>query len=462
MQRHCNPLTFCLTQFSSILIVCSAFLIAAEPATAQVKLTLEDGKVIHADTIGGKTSPLRIELCVQTDRIRITRLIRWNRITAARVLGQEFTTAELIAKYAGPGVHSRPKNQPALLAALQSQDDIPKKADPFATPAKEPTSTDRRVEILTPPSASTETIREGACCVLPRPEPIRHGHLCATCQIHVPCGICRLPVPRTVGLPIEYVDVGVRDDPLNAYADLVKQYYPNGVPLYEAGFALSLMRAARADQVFRIAGDKPENLPPIPPAREPLQNVPAGNETVQRIEISARPISARGKTDWDSLEVSLVAIDDSGHPTSIRGTVYLTLWGQRQELIHSLGNEFVARRGSIKKVASWTRFVNSLGDVRPTRLVVAFPQPIPDHDTRIAALGELHAKLVAGGDGVFETTQRDVVLRRVSGLRNQNLVETGSRFFPQEGTSGGRRNSGYYFHGTTSLRPRGGIFTIKP
>ncbi len=52
------------------------------------------------------------------------------------------------------------------------------------------------------------------------------------------------------GLPSRSIVVGTRSDPLNAYDDLLRTYYPSGIPPRERGIVLQSLRNVRLNQML--------------------------------------------------------------------------------------------------------------------------------------------------------------------------------------------------------------------
>ena len=102
------------------------------------------------------------------------------------------------------------------------------------------------------------------------------------------------------------ITLGVHEAPLNAYQPLLKQYYPNGVPTLERGYALGLMRATVAQQALGY-GPVPGLIPPVP-APEPLLG------KLTQIRVQATPINTQGKADWNALSIRLQGFDQLGNP----------------------------------------------------------------------------------------------------------------------------------------------------
>ena len=253
-----------------------------------------------------------------------------------------------------------------------------------------------------------------------------------------------------MGLPPESVVIGIREDPLNAYADALARFFPHGVPISEAGFALHVLRGRKIDEMLY---DDKRFVPPRPPGAP--SDIPSPAEAaapIRTIAVHATPVSSHGKTDWDALAVDVQAFDHIGRVVPVRGTALLTLWGLvRQPTRTRLFEPFVADPTRVRRLATWTRTISTFG--ADSRFMVPLPSPTPEHRPGVFPLGELHLRLLIPGSGTFETTQRDVLLSHRSTLRDRLREETGSRFFAVEGTSDRRRTSFRLLRDQTFWRP---------
>ncbi|MCA9004753.1 MAG: hypothetical protein KDA70_05720 [Planctomycetaceae bacterium] len=261
--------------------------------------------------------------------------------------------------------------------------------------------------------------------------------------------------------------LGVHEDPLNAYQPLLKQYYPNGVPTLERGYALGLMRATVAQQALGY-GPVPGVIPPAP-ASEPLLG------KIAQISVQATPVNNKGKADWDALSVRIQGFDRAGNPAALTGNVKIQLFGQRQMLLPVWDQRFAAVPQETIKLGQWTRncattplttapragnqFGTGLASDQ-TWIIKLFPQ-IPEHNLNVYALGEIQVSLLSPGKGTFEASAPAVPLKHVSLNRDSSLATTGTRFFPGETTSAGiARTSRLNFEGPS--RPNSRPLTVQP
>lgn len=251
------------------------------------------------------------------------------------------------------------------------------------------------------------------------------------------------------------VIIGIHDDPLSAYGSLLQQYYPHGVPTLERGYALGLMRAKATERALNVLPQPPaqsqqQELPPsqaLPPA--PGQAPVSGRLT--HISVRATPLNAEGKSDFNALAIRLKGFDSLGNPARISGTVNISLYGQRQLLLHVWDQQFAAKPVKTISLAQWTTRCSSTPETQTPRVgnrfgagqpddqtwIVKLPPRIPEHNPNIYALGEIQVKLSAPGTGTFQASASAVPLKHVSLNRDLSLANFGTRFFPSETTSAG-------------------------
>lgn len=272
--------------------------------------------------------------------------------------------------------------------------------------------------------------------------------------------------PRMQGIPTESKVIGLRDDPLSAYAAGVARHFPNGVPLGETGYARHLLRAEAAARVFpreNWPGDTgPSLIPTAPPA--PSGRDEGNSRPIQQVWVEAFPVATQGTLDRDSLAIQVLAFDANGAPVSIRGTLHATLWGQNQKLIRDYGDHLVGVPGHIEKIGEWTQAVNWHAEERtPLRVVVALPATLPEHDARRFPLADLSIELLIPGRGVYSATRSNVALVAGSQLRDRLQQQTGSRYFPQETTSARQTGTDdVELRQSSSIRPDSRVFTVQP
>lgn len=219
------------------------------------------------------------------------------------------------------------------------------------------------------------------------------------------------------------------------------------------------------------------------PDRQPSEPLP-----LSQLLVKADPISTTGKMDWDSLRLTLRGVDIKGETVSLFGTLKANLWGQRRVSPEAnfvrqpfvtdanVGSRFlaapsnssayqhpyVAAPNPLIELASWTQSVN---DDHDSVLVLPLQFPLPEHDVRIGAFGEVSVELLMPGVGVFEASDPDVVLSRQSPLRRELFDRDGSRFFPSEITTDSpqtiRSRHRFTWPGGVS-GPERGILPIQP
>ncbi|WP_417381380.1 hypothetical protein [Gimesia sp.] len=263
--------------------------------------------------------------------------------------------------------------------------------------------------------------------------------------------------------------IGVHEDPLSAYQPLLKQYYPNGVPTLERGYALGLMRATVAQQALGYEPvPVPGNFLPAP-ADEPLLG------KLTQISVQATPMNTQGKADWNALTVRLQGFDQLGNPAALTGNVKIQLFGQRQMLLPVWDQHFAAIPQETISLGQWTRNCATTPLVQAPRagnqfgtgqasdqtwIIKLFPQ-IPEHNQNVYVLGEVQVNLRSPGKGTFEASTPAVPLKHISLNRDSTLATTGTRFFPGETTSTGiSRTSRLNYNGPS--RPNSRPLTIQP
>lgn len=219
-----------------------------------------------------------------------------------------------------------------------------------------------------------------------------------------------------------------------------------------------------------------------------LDSQPSEPVTLSQLLVNADPISTTGKRDWDSLRLTLRGVDLKGEAVPLFGTLKVNLWGQRRVSPESnfvrhpfvtdanYGSRFLAAPSNssayqhpyvtnpnpVVELASWTQ---SLHGEQDNVRVLSLPMPLPEHDVRVGAFGEVSVELLMPGVGVFEASDPDVVLSHQSLLRRERLDRDGSRFFPNEITTDSpqttRSRNRFTWPGGVS-GPERGILPIQP
>lgn len=204
--------------------------------------------------------------------------------------------------------------------------------------------------------------------------------------------------------------------------------------------------------------------------------------------VKAEPISTTGKMDWDALRLTVRGVDLNGEAVPVFGTLKVNLWGQRHISPESNfvrhpfvtdaneGSRFLAAPSNssayqhpyvmnpnpLIELASWTQ---SIRDERAHAMILPLPRPLPEHDARVGAFGEVSVELLMPGVGVFEASDPDVVLSHQTLLRRERLDRDGSRFFPNEITTDSpqttRSRNRFTWPGGVS-GPERGILPIQP
>ncbi len=193
--------------------------------------------------------------------------------------------------------------------------------------------------------------------------------------------------------------------------------------------------------------------------------------------VRAEPVSTFGKLDWDSLRLSLRGVDQRGDAVPLFGALRITLWGLRQEPgrldQNRYGPLYHAVPRGVEEIGTWTRQVNSTYDSERGDISVLLPltHPLPDHNARLASLGEVTVELLMPGVGVFSAAEPNVWLShtgalsaragyRGADLRQYLLDRDGTRFFPNEATTGSPQPFGSITN--RALWPERRVLTIQP
>ena len=371
-------------------------------AVGQIVVNLSDGSRVRAtDIIAADATGLRV--AAVADRIRIERTLAWGQVLTAEVGGTAYNTAEL--RLALTGTHA---------AA------VPVAASCGRTFAAAPISV-----------APTYAI------------PLAVVSACGP-----PLGFA-LPRSRVIG---------VRQDPVAAYADLLPEAYPAGVPISEVPFAMSVLRERRRAQTvapflgpavtvpsadgFGLplppAGPFPPGTPlplaaPVPGFGDRTPPPAAGTEPLARVAATVETLATGGTADLDTLAIDVIGLTADGQALPVEGTAQLSLIAARQKPVLVADDIYAARPEAITTLANWTRAITP-----GQRLLLPLPNPLPDQSATLSAVGALRVRLAIPGRGVFETFIDPVALRSASPFRDALAVQTGSRFLPGERISGRR------------------------
>jgi len=235
--------------------------------------------------------------------------------------------------------------------------------------------------------------------------------------------------------------IGIRSDPLDAYRNSLEIIFPKGIPHSERGFARDLMRRQLIHNVYESSSEgqiQQEHFPET--------------DTIKALSVQARSVNSSGKADWDSLEIEVDGISKRGAVVPIKnGTLRVTLWGLEQKLVRSHGNRFTGVPGKPIQLASWTRQITNSLHRQP--MTLPLPHPLPEHNPRVFEIGDVHVQLIVPGVGVLESSISQIPLRHKSFIRDRQLAEKGTQFFPGETTVGSKRLVGTVHYNLTSLRP---------
>ena len=143
--------------------------------------------------------------------------------------------------------------------------------------------------------------------------------------------------------------------------------------------------------------------------------------------------------EWDGIILRLRPTDSSGELARVSGTLTVTLFGSLDK--SQLRVAFADQGEPVQRIGRWVRRLNRR-DYGPSGAVYRLEfqnfQPerrfAPWHrDLALAPHGDIHLELIVPGHGVYRaSTQFPVRLRRFSGLRDQQYLRHGTRFFPSE------------------------------
>jgi hypothetical protein len=304
-----------------------------------------------------------------------------------------------------------------------------------------------------------------------------------------------------------------------------------GLELRSSGITLRRSLAWNQIASVRVVPLAKRSTQPKPPpptvgggAEQFAVSTPAPVLPLSELVVSAQPISTTGKLDWDSLRLTMRGLDQRGQPVPVFGTLTVTLLGQRQEVVRTDKDQFVAVPRRVEQIATWTRSVDSLTErlagtgvpvsarqgisggafedvtsfpwnasgsssqsvnnylgqkatgfmgrqdrgraiyrddpADVVQLILPLPQPLPDQDPRRWPVGEVSVELLMPGVGVFSAAAPGVVLAHQSPLRQYQLGRTGTRFFPGEATTDHQQPFGDLTD--RSLWPERRVLTVEP
>lgn len=133
----------------------------------------------------------------------------------------------------------------------------------------------------------------------------------------------------------------------------------------------------------------------------------------------------------DGLIVRVYPLDAQGAVVPVRGTLTVTLTGQRWASGRSPQRGFVP-------LGTWRHRIEP-HDVGRSGAVFKLPfqSRHPEFDLSLAPTGLVHAQLVVAGQGAFEASKPDVHIRPTSLLRDQLQLREGRRYLEFERTGRG-------------------------
>ncbi len=153
---------------------------------------------------------------------------------------------------------------------------------------------------------------------------------------------------------------------------------------------------------------------------------------VRSLMIDARLANWDSDVQTDGLLLELYPLDENGQLVPVRGTLQVHLVAE----LYGKGH----RVRPFSRLGSWTERVRVSHFQRgPARYRRPFESVHPEFDLESSPYGMVHARISVPGQGVFQSTQSTVRIRPYSPIRDRLEQVTGSRFFPPERTTRGRR-----------------------
>lgn len=181
-----------------------------------------------------------------------------------------------------------------------------------------------------------------------------------------------------------------------------------------------------------------QNSPQPLPLPAPAQNgsellpvtatVPIANDRARSIQLDVRVANWDNDVEMDGLVVSVVAVDGWGQAVPVDGTLEVELFGE--------GPGSVVQRQTFPTLGRWVRKVRH---DEPATFQLPFQAVHPEFDLKFGAVGLVHARLVAPGQGAFEITSDTTVLRPSNPMRDRLQSIDDQRFFHTERTGRGKQ-----------------------
>ena len=192
--------------------------------------------------------------------------------------------------------------------------------------------------------------------------------------------------------------LGVRDDPLDAYADLASELYPNGIPTDERGAALGLLREVR---IQRAVG--PIGAGPIGPAGFGPVIAPPG--------FDVQPLGRAGTTEGVAVTLPIEA--------AASGSVTLIVVGRDRELVPVANQAIASVEGSPRELARSTQPLTLAGGRR-------FTVMLPPASLAVADAADVFVRVRIAGRGVAEGYAGTVPLRTIAPTDAARLATDGT------------------------------------
>ena len=192
--------------------------------------------------------------------------------------------------------------------------------------------------------------------------------------------------------------LGVRDDPLDAYADLASELYPHGIPTDERGAALGLLREARTQ---RAVG--PIGAGPIGPAGFGPVVAPPG--------FDVQPLGRAGTTEGVAVTLPIEA--------AASGSVTLIVVGRDRELVPVANQAIASVEGSPQELTRSTQPLTLAGGRR-------FTVMLPPASLAVADAADVFVRVRIAGRGVAEGYAGTVPLRTIAPTDAARLATDGT------------------------------------
>ena len=165
-----------------------------------------------------------------------------------------------------------------------------------------------------------------------------------------------------------------------------------------------------------------ESLKPVIPPR------------VQSVSVSAQLANWDADVEPDGLIVYVAPLDADGNLVAIDGTIDAELIGE--------GPGTTDRLVTFPTLDRWVRSLRP-ADMGPqgARVRLEFQRAHPEFDLRLGPYGVVHVRLNVAGHGSFEATTDLTAVRTFNPIRDRVQQQSGQRFFPNERTGLGKRQT---------------------